>query len=95
MEAEVAVRCRKEDEGMVKAVIEDAAKEYKVLMKKEVKFFFDKEVPCNAYHDDSAYLPTYNEQEGADSCMGGVLLHSRKGRIVCSNLLDERLNLCY
>jgi hypothetical protein len=27
--------------------------------------------------------------------MGGLLTHARKGRIVCSNTLDERLALCY
>ena len=61
MEPEVGIRCRKEDEDLVKSVINDAANEYKALMKKEVKFFEDKDVPCNAYHDNSAYLPTYNE----------------------------------
>ena len=27
--------------------------------------------------------------------MGGILMHSRRGRIVCSNTLDERLQLVY
>ena len=62
MEAEVAIRCRKEDEDLVKSVIDDAVKEYKALMLKEVKVFKERgDVPCNAYHDNSAYLPTYNE----------------------------------
>ena len=95
MEAEVYVRCRKEDEGLVQAVISDAVAEYKALMQKEVKVFQGKEVPCKCELDNSAYLPTFNPQEGAESCMGGVLLHAKKGRIVCSNLLDERLELCY
>ena len=80
---------------MLKSVIDDATKEYKALMKKEVKFFFDKEVPCNVILDESAYLPVFNDTEGAESCMGGLLLHAKKGRIVCSNTLDERLGLCY
>lgn len=46
------------------SVIGDAVKEYKALMKKEVKIFADKEVPCECEFDNSAYLPTYNEQEG-------------------------------
>jgi len=27
--------------------------------------------------------------------MGGILMHAKKGRIVCSNTLDDRLQLCY
>jgi hypothetical protein len=27
--------------------------------------------------------------------MGGILMHARRGRIVCSNTLDERLQLVY
>ncbi len=27
--------------------------------------------------------------------MGGIMMHARKGRIVCSNTIDERLNLVY
>ena len=27
--------------------------------------------------------------------MGGILMHARKGRIVCSNTIDERLQLVY
>jgi vacuolar-type H+-ATPase subunit E/Vma4 len=37
------------------------------------------------------FLPEYNETEGAESCMGGIVLHAKKGRIVCSNTIDERL----
>ena len=89
------MRCRKEDEGLVSDIIGEAVEEYKALMKKEVKMFANREVPCNVKIDTSRYLPPYNEQEGAESCMGGILLHTRKGRIVCSNTLDERLSLVY
>jgi hypothetical protein len=27
--------------------------------------------------------------------MGGIILHAKRGRIVCSNTLDERLQLVY
>lgn len=69
--------------------------EYKALMKKEVKVFKDREVPCKVELDHVKFLPEYNEQEGVDSCMGGFICHARKGRIVCSNTLDDRLQLCY
>ena len=64
-------------------------------MKKEVKVFKDRDVPCKVELDKTKHLPVYNEQEGVESCMGGFISHARKGRIVCSNTLDDRLQLCY
>lgn len=64
-------------------------------MKKEVLFFQDKEVPLKIVVDKDRFLPEFDENEGAESCMGGVVLHARKGRIVCSNTLDDRLQLVY
>lgn len=64
-------------------------------MKKEVKIFANKEVPLKLNVDENRYLPEYDETEGAESCMGGIVLHTRKGRIVCSNTLDDRLQLVY
>ena len=95
MEPEVYIRCKKEDEGVVQSVVDDAVNEYKALLKKEVKLFKDRDVPCKVAMDSTRNLPTYNEQEGADSCMGGLILHAKNGRIVCSNTLDDRLQLCY
>ena len=80
---------------VVKQIIDPAIKEYKALMKKEVLLFKDKDVPCAVKLDESRYLPEFNPNETENSCMGGILLHCKKGRIVCANTLDERLNLCY
>lgn len=91
MEPEVNVRCRKTDLELVKKVSDSAVEEYKTLMKKEVKAFKERDVPCKIIVDDAKFLPEYKDEEGADSCMGGVVLHCRKGRIVCSNTLDDRL----
>ena len=95
MEPEVTVRCRKSDEALVTSVFEQAMEEYRTIMKKEVKFFHNKDVPIKILIDHAKYLPEYDENESVESCMGGVVLHCRKGRIVCSNTLDERLALCY
>lgn len=95
MEPEVNIRCRKSDLDLVKKVIEPAAEEYKKLMKKEVKVFKDREVPIKINIDENKFLPEFDENEGAESCMGGIILHTRKGRIVCANTLDDRLQLVY
>lgn len=91
MEPEVNVRCRETDLAMVRSVIDIATEDYKKLMKKEVKMFANKDVPAKVNLDDTRFLPEYDETEGAESCLGGVVLHCRKGRIVCSNTLDDRL----
>ena len=91
MEGEVHIRCRKSDFEIIKSVAGDATKEYKHLMKTEVKLFKDKDVPLKLIIDQDKFLPEFDATEGAESCMGGVLLHARKGRIVCSNTIDERL----
>jgi V-type H+-transporting ATPase subunit E len=95
IEAEVYIKCRKSDEALVQSVIDQAVKEYQALMKKEVKMFKGKEPPCKVVIDTSRYLPEYDENEAVTSTMGGVVLHCRKGRIVCSNTFDDRLSLCY
>lgn len=95
MEPEVNVRCRKSDLESVKKVADAAVDEYKKLMKKEVKIFKDREVPCKLVIDENKFLPEFKEDEGVESCMGGIVLHTRKGRIVCSNTLDDRLQLVY
>lgn len=46
MEPEVAIRVRKSDEALVQEVLDQAVSEYKDKMKKEVKAFKDREVPC-------------------------------------------------
>jgi len=95
MEPEVAIRCRKSDVTLVQDVIEAASTDYKAIMKKEVKFFKNKDVPCKVEIDHTKYLPEFDPNEVNESCMGGILFHCRKGRIVCTNTLDERLVLCY
>jgi V-type H+-transporting ATPase subunit E len=91
MEPEVNVKCRKSDFEVVKKAIEPAITEYKALLKKEVKIFHDRDVPCKVNVDDGKWLPEFNENEGTESCLGGIIIHCRKGRIYCSNTLDDRL----
>jgi hypothetical protein len=63
MEGEVVVRCRKSDEKLVQEAIEPAIEEYKSILKREVKVFKDREVPCKVTIDKAKYLPEYDENE--------------------------------
>lgn len=65
------------------------------MMQTEVKAFEGRDVPCKVKIDEKNFLPEYSEEAGVESCLGGVLLHARKGKIVCSNTLDDRMQLCY
>ena len=55
------------------------------------------EPPLKLTIDTKNYLPEYNADadDKSQSCSGGVRMHARKGRIVCSNTIDERLQLCF
>ena len=97
MEPQVMIQCRKSDEGLVKEIIADAGKIYQTIMKEQVKMLQGQEPPIEVLIDTSFYLPEYNPEGSGKvgSCVGGIRLHARGGRIVCSNTLDERLELCY
>jgi V-type H+-transporting ATPase subunit E len=97
MEPEVNIRCRKSDIQLVERVIDTAAAEYKKLMKENVKAYANKEVVLKIILDEGKYLPEFKEgsESITESCMGGIILHAKRGRIVCSNTLDERLQLVY
>ena len=97
MEPEVHIRCRKSDHALVEKVVDQARDEYKRLMKNEVKSFKNKEVQLTLILESHKFLPEFQEgsENPIDSCMGGIMMHARKGRIVCSNTLDERLQLVH
>ena len=80
---------------MVTEILDDAAQTYKDLMKDNVKILNGNEPNLNISIDPKKYLPEYNPENPTNSCSGGVKLHARKGRIVISNTLDDRLDLCY
>ena len=97
MEPEVNIRCRKSDVAVVERVMDEAAEDYKNLMKAEVNAYKNKEVTLKLILDSNRFLPEFREDSDipTESCMGGILMHARRGRIVCSNTLDERLQLVY
>jgi len=85
-EPKVAVRHRKEDTNLVRAVLEDAAAEYTRRTGKQVELVLD----------TKAFLPPAPVPGShAPSCSGGVLLSAQDDRIICDNTLDQRLNLAF
>ena len=96
IERKVTLRCRESDHEILQAVIDDAVSEYKELMLSQVKDLEGKDdIPCEVTIDEEKRLPEYNEADPTNSCLGGFVMYARKNRIVCSQTLDERVNMTY
>merc|ERR550534_3130303 len=77
-EEEVTVSCRKEDQSVVKSLMDPAMKEVKSRAQKE----------CNTTLKMKA-----NFNDKPVKCSGGVIVSARGGKVVCDNTLDARLNI--
>lgn len=95
MEVDVYIMCRKSDQSLVESVMDEAAGEYKKLMADKVKKLDGKEPPLDLKIDTTKYLNEFSDTDSVNSCSGGVVLHGRRGKIVVSNTLDDRIQLCY
>eukprot|EP00179_Madagascaria_erythrocladioides_P001245 CAMPEP_0198308148 /NCGR_PEP_ID=MMETSP1450-20131203/904_1 /TAXON_ID=753684 ORGANISM="Madagascaria erythrocladiodes, Strain CCMP3234" /NCGR_SAMPLE_ID=MMETSP1450 /ASSEMBLY_ACC=CAM_ASM_001115 /LENGTH=234 /DNA_ID=CAMNT_0044010789 /DNA_START=76 /DNA_END=780 /DNA_ORIENTATION=- len=85
-EAEVTVVCRAEDVALVEKAAPRAAAEYTRVTGNA----------CTATISKKFFLaPGRKDAAQAQFCSGGVLITAHKGRIVCSNTLDDRLSLAY
>jgi len=85
-ETEMKVRCRKEDEAVVKGAIDGAIAAYKSKCG----------ISAKASLDTSTSLPPAPKAgyEG-ETCAGGVVVFDASGRISVANTLDSRLAIVY
>lgn len=67
----------------------------KMVIKEVIRFHGKKEddIPCNIIIDGK-YLESVEDNE-ATGCLGGFKLYAKKGRIVCSQTIDDRIDLCF
>ena len=86
LEPAAFVKVRKEDLSVAKSLLFECEKEYKTIMKKETERDYDCKLTVL---DNEFFGPDDN-----GSC-GGVILMSSNKKIVCSNTLNMRLDLCY
>jgi len=96
MEGQLHLRCREADKPLIEAVRGEAINEYRKLLVDNVKNFKGKDpasIPIQI-DIDTKYLDSIedNEQFG---CIGGFKLYAKRGRIVCSQTLDDRIELCF
>ena len=96
MEGQIFVRCRKEDVALIEEIKDEAIEHYKNMVITEVVRFKGRsadEIPCNIIIDEK-YLESIETNEATGS-LGGFKLFAKKGRIVCSQTIDDRIDLCF
>ena len=96
MEGQIFIRCRKEDVQFIEEVKDEAVKVYKEMIIKEVIKFKGKsvdDIPCNIIIDGKNLVSI--EENSTEGSLGGFKMYAKKGRIVCSQTLDDRIDLCF
>ena len=96
MEGNLFIRCRQADVKLIQEVQPAAIKKYRELMVGEVKRFQGmnpNEIPCNIVIDKT-YLDSVEDNE-ANGVIGGFKMYAKKGKIVCSQTIDDRIDLCF
>jgi len=87
MEEHVTIQCRKEDESLVSALLDDSVRSFQEVMKENTGV-----TPTVQVKLSSDYLPPAPAKDGGPSCCGGVVLSARGGQLICRNTLDSRLD---
>jgi len=77
-EEQITVSCRKQDQSVVKSLMQSVLDEVKSRAKKEC----DTELKMQASFNPKPI-----------KCSGGVVVSARGGKVVCDNTLDARLNI--
>jgi len=96
-DAEVEVRCRACDKELVKELLPEAIERFKELYKKLI--IEDNKKKGTDFGTDFEHDPvlkpkvTISSEVLPDSVLGGVVLTSYNGRIVCSNTIESRLGI--
>ena len=96
MEGQLFIRCRESDVSLIEEVIPSATKKYREMIVEQVKRFEGMnpdDIPCNIIIDKT-YLDSVEDNE-ANGIIGGFKMYAKKGRIVCSQTIDDRIDLCF
>ena len=91
-ETKVEVKCREADVRIVQAVMDKAARQYEKLVHDATQETIKVEVTLN---DKYLAAAPGAAAQGAATCIGGVKLLAKGGRIVVDNTLDSRLSIAF
>ena len=87
LEPELLVKCRKEDYELVKSLIPECETEFFELMAKEAA---EGEYKTHLKLLDNEFM---TPEEGGEC--GGIIMCTTNRKIVCTNTLKSRLDLCF
>ena len=96
MEGEIFIRCREADLDMFKEIQDEAVQTYKEMIVAQVKRYEGKspdDIPCKIIIDKK-FLESIEDNQHS-GCIGGFKMFAKKGRIVCSQTIDDRIELCF
>jgi V-type H+-transporting ATPase subunit E len=88
LEKKVMIKCREMDVDLITGLLEETQQEFADYMEKETQ---RDEYTCEL----EIYTDNYIKADSAAGRCGGIVLCTVNKLIVCSNTLNERLNLCY
>lgn len=92
-EDKVTVRVRKCDVAAAEKVLAEAEKLYKKAVSDATGGFVPDLAPLTI---DSQFLPpAHSADNNDDYCSGGIVLVARRGKILCKNTLDARLDIAF
>ena len=80
---------------MIEEIQDEAIAEYRKMVVEQVKKFegmSPEDIPCTIIMDKK-YLESIEDNDTGS--LGGFKLFAKKGRIVCSQTIDDRIDLCF
>ena len=86
LEDTLELKVREEEVSMVKGILAECESEYTEIMKRETT----RDYACTLSVMEDQFLTV----ENGGRC-GGVILYAHNRRIVCSNTLEDRLNMVF
>ena len=87
IEPVVQIKCREEDVEDVKGMVDDIEREYSEFMSAQTG---RDEYECKVIVLDDMFL-----DDGRDQGCGGIVLYTENSKIVCPNMLINRLHLAF
>jgi len=96
-ETKIRLVCRAEDAHLIEEIIESTVAEFKDKMIAEVKSCEGKsasDIKCEVFVDKKHSLPSWDSEQKKGS-LGGFVMYTRKNRIVCSQKIDDRMELVF
>lgn len=97
MEANIVVKCRAQDQEILEEIQDEVVSQYREMIVNEVKLFEGKapdDIPCNIMIDKENPIESIDDNAETGS-LGGINMLAKKGKIVLTQTIDSRIDLCF